>query len=106
MYQRYRSAPHYNWWIIKPLQKDWEEIGLEKFEYNNKVGVISSNSMKIIIPPHYDNIALCIGQNNRQLFICTQVYRDSYGLMDSNGVLLTPCKHDNDIDDWWWDIPF
>lgn len=106
MYQRYRSAPHYNWWIGSRLQKDWEEIGLEKFEYNNKVGVISSNSMKIIIPPHYDHIALCIGQNNRQLFICTQVYRDSYGLMDSNGVLLTPCKHDNDIDDWWWDIPF
>ncbi len=77
-----------------------EELGWKYFKDNDMLGVIACNTMETIVPPCYDDIALYKNHNNRLLFVLSNIYKNSYGLMKSNGVLLTPCVRHNIDDDY------
>ena len=76
-----------------------QHLGWEYIYTNNLTGVVSIDTMKIIIPPIYNAIRIINpDKNNRPLIVVVKKYENSYGLMKTNGVLLTPCIH-NDINE-------
>lgn len=72
-------------------------LGWKYFKSNGLMGIISINTMQIVIPPIYDSVQVANpDDSNRPLIIFMKKYENSYGLMDTtHGVLLTPCIHGN-----------